>query len=253
MLRCGVCFEAMLPRSDGDRYACRSNVQLGGAGTCPMPHRKREEIDRAGLGFFERAFLDLDATREMMEVDLAARLDEIEAELHRATREAAEKSAHTARVENDYLAGELTGETYERLTQRLTGELAAAEAERDRLSAHADELRDSGRALDSEGDALQRLAELRASVLDRKRSAEQTTDVEALRAAMHQAFSALYLSLDGVIAGCEQRDSTSPPSRSSAVPRALESFVKPIAFPRRTTQHGTFVWKYMTQKTFRPE
>jgi len=250
LLRCSVCFEAMLPRSDGDRYACRTNIQLGGKGTCSMPDFKRDAIDREGLDFFERSFLDLDATREQIGSDLSARLEQIDAEAQRAAREASEKAAQIVRVERDYFAGELSAESYERLTARLTDDLAAADAERDRLSEHADALRSSRVELDAEGDALRRLSELRVAVLDAVRSAEQTADVDALRSAMHQCFSAVYLSPFGFLTGCDlpegtritkdgQPDDTVPEREGSW----RECMGARVAFPtRRTTQHGTFVW-----------
>jgi hypothetical protein len=62
LLRCSVCFEAMLPRTDGDKYVCRTVKQLKGGGSCSMPSLKRATVDAAGLAMFERACLDLDAT-----------------------------------------------------------------------------------------------------------------------------------------------------------------------------------------------
>jgi hypothetical protein len=51
--------------------------------------------------------------------------------------------------------------------------------------------------LDAEGETLRRLDELRDAALSRVRTAEQDADVQALRAAMAQAFSAVYVSPDG--------------------------------------------------------
>ena len=197
LLRCSVCFEAMLPRTDGDKYVCRTNKQITGGGSCTMPSLKREDVDAAGLAMFERAFVDLDATRAHVACELDARLLEVEAQSERAGREVAEKTAQLARVERDYLAGTLSAATYERLRLQLAQDLAAAEAERERLTANADAVRGSRVRLDAEVETLRRLGALREAALSRVRTAEQSADVQALRTAMAQAFSAVYVSPDG--------------------------------------------------------
>jgi hypothetical protein len=175
-----------------------------------------EAVDRAGLEFFEGEFLDFDATRERIAADLTARLDEIDVQASRATREASEKAAQVARVEADYLAQQITGDTFERLSQRLAQELAAAEAERDRLTANAHAVRASRRQLET----LQRLAAIRTAVLDRKRTAEQAQDVDALRRAMHSALIAVYIDPWGGVAGCEPQDTVENPAAVKRVGRA---------------------------------
>ena len=183
----------MLPRSAGDNYVCRTNKQIRGAGSCPTPALSRDAVDREALRLFEDHFLDLEATRERVTAELHARLDEVEAQTRRAGREVAEKTAQLSKIERDYLAGDLAASTFERLTEQVTAERDAAGAEHDRLAANADAVRASRAELDAESAALHRLADLRVSVLNRKRTAEQTADVDALRGAMAQAFPQVYV------------------------------------------------------------
>jgi site-specific DNA recombinase len=205
LLRCSVCFEAMLPRSAGDKYTCRTRKQITGSAGCSMPDQPREATDRQALDMFEKQFLDLDATRAQFATDLTAHLTEIEAQEHRATREVAEKTSHIARIERDYLAEELTAATYERLSKQLEQDHAAVEAERQRLAANADAVRQSYRELDAEADVLRRLGHLRDAVRERVRTAQQHQDVDAIRTALAQAFNAVYVGPDGAVTGAEPR------------------------------------------------
>ena len=74
LLRCGVCFEPMVPRSDdGDRYVCGTNRRHLTADHCPMPSHRRADVDGRFLALFEEQFLDDDATREHVAKQLGAR------------------------------------------------------------------------------------------------------------------------------------------------------------------------------------
>jgi hypothetical protein len=116
-------------------------------------------------------------------------------------------------------------------------ELDAAEAERDRLAANADAVRSSRADLDAEGEVLHRLAALRTSVVERVRTAEQTADIDALRAALAQTFTAVYLRNDGAIIEWEPRLRVGDPASDPRVP-----VTAPIPLAKRgTTQQRTFV------------
>ena len=199
MLRCSICFEAMLPRSDGDCYVCRTNKQLKGHGACPMPTQDRATIDAAVVAAVEELFIDLDATKHRVASDLHAHLAQTDDEAHRVDRERAQKTAALARVESDYLAGELGGASYERLSERLSGELSALDAQSDRLAKHADAIRKSQLRLDVDQEVFNRLAELRASVYATVRSDQEQQDVDAMRAAIRQAVDAVYVGIGPVI------------------------------------------------------
>jgi hypothetical protein len=234
LLRCSVCFEAMLPRSDGDLYVCRTNKQLKGAGSCPMPAQDRASVDIAVVHAIEEMFVDLDATRDRVAAQLDSYLAETEAEAARAERERAEKTAQRERVERDYLAGELSGVNYERLAERLSDDLQGLGAECDRLAKHLVEIRQSALKLDADQEVFLRLAELRSAVASNVRSAQQHQDIDAMRAAIRQAVDALYIGIDGAI-GFELTDTLAEPGPLK-VPVPLQH--------RETTVSGSGVPEY---------
>jgi DNA invertase Pin-like site-specific DNA recombinase len=197
ILRCGYCFEAMLPRSEGDLYTCRTNKQIKGAGGCPQPDYPREYVDRRGLALFERVFLDLDSTREHVNEGLRARAAEIDALHARAVAAEFMAADRLTRVRRDYTNGDITAAEWRELRGDLESEHAAAVAERDRLAANAEAVRESRAELDAEAGVLRRLGALRGAVVERKRTAEQKSDVDALRSALAQTFNCLELTPSG--------------------------------------------------------
>lgn len=234
MGRCAVCFEALLPRADGDCYLCRTNKQLRGAGACSMPKLDRREIDRQVLAMFEEAFLDLDATRRHVVADQAAQLGEVGAQARRAAKEAGRIATRRAKVEADYLDGDdsLPASVFGPLAAKLDTEFDAATAEADRLRCKVDEIRDAQAELDGEHEALVRLAGLRDAIIAHVRTAEQQADIESLRTAMAQCFEGVYVYPDGRVGGIEPA--------LSATKWSLKAF--PIPFDKRSPDlHGTGV------------
>jgi hypothetical protein len=188
MLRCGICGEAMLPRSeDANRevYVCRTHK--GDAAACPMPVLRRAAVDLTALRLFERVALDIDATREQIAAQLDTRIAEARERAERAAHEVAEKTLQLARIERDYLAEELGAQSYERLRARLEDERSAADNEREQATAHAKATSAKLADLDAENETLRRLAELRTAVAGRITDA--SGDIGALRAAMAVLFS----------------------------------------------------------------
>ena len=190
-LRCGQCGAAMLPRTEEagrrETYVCRTRKQTGGAAACSMPVLRRAAVDGPALALFERVALDVDRTREHLAAQLDSRIGESRAQASRAERDVTAKRVALARFDRDYEAGELAAANYERLVARVREELTAAEAEAERLTAHADEAADGLSHLDAESEALRRLAELRRAVAGRIRGAEHY--VNALRAAWGAVFA----------------------------------------------------------------
>lgn len=193
-LRCGGCGDpldgpAMLPRSSSDSedvYVCRTDKLDSTA--CPVPPISRAAVDSAALSLFERVALDVEATRDALAASRDEQITVVQAQADRASREIAELTSQLARVERDYLADELGGAAYTRLLTRIEPELEAAQAEHERLTRKAEEVRDAALALDVEGEALRRLAELRAGVAGRVNAAAGTGDIDALRASIGAVF-----------------------------------------------------------------
>lgn len=164
--QCGLCMQALLPRTDGGRetYVCRGRKTWG---SCDLPVLDRAEVDGPLLGMFEDRALDYERTRDELAARLTERSGEALAQAARARREAAELAAQADRCQRDYRRSALTAEAFTRMSADIAGELAAAEAEAARLAAHADELAAGASGLDAESETLRRLAEVRAAVAGR--------------------------------------------------------------------------------------
>jgi DNA invertase Pin-like site-specific DNA recombinase len=192
MFKCGICGEAMIPRSGPpETYACRRH--RADTEACPMPFLPRHAVESAALRMFEVAALDVEATRRHVAEQMGARLNEARTQAERASREVAAKRAALYRFDREHEDGQLSATNYERQVARVGEELAAAEAERERLTAHAESITDRLDDLDAESETLRRLAELRSEVSARMSDAAGSGDVGALRAAWARVFEACYV------------------------------------------------------------
>jgi len=206
LLRCACCKEAMLPRSPGpgkgaDHYVCRTNKMLGG--DCPMPSHRRVDVDGRFLALFEREFLDLDATRERLVLELTRDGAESEASIEVAEREVARLERQLARVRADYLAETLSAASYEEIRDDLEEQLAGAQGELDQARRRHEGAQVALANIDIESETLHRLAALRDQVAAATRDAAGRNDIAALRALLSDAFDAVYLRVDGSFAGME--------------------------------------------------
>lgn len=182
--RCVYCGESLLPRSlaAGDVYQCRTNRQISGDGSCEMPTLRREDVDGRWLRFFERTLLDVRATRDRFAAEMAKSVARITEDLDAAETAVARLEASRAKVERDYLYEDLDAASYALLSSRLTDEEAAALGKRDRLAASAGEARRVVSDADAETETLRRLVALRDSIAADARAAQESGDLEALRA-----------------------------------------------------------------------
>jgi DNA invertase Pin-like site-specific DNA recombinase len=197
-LRCGLCGEAMLPRSDArkggttDTYVCRTR-KVSGVDACSMPIAYRAEIDQQALLIFASEELDYVRTRARVAAQLNEHGSLIQAEVRRADEELASLEAQQARVERDYRRGKLSAESHDRHMEAITEERKAAEAETARLRARAAEVEDAGRALDADEALRERFETLHRSVsaaaLTASQIAEAAGDIGALRAAFGRVYS----------------------------------------------------------------
>ena len=195
-LRCGVCGEAMLPRSASDAadfYVCRTRAYDTAA--CPMPRIKRAQVDAAALRLFQSTALDLDATREHLAAQLTAQAEATRAQMQRAERDVSSKRAALDRFDRDYEAGALSAANYERQVARVAEETAGAEAEVARLAAQAERTLRAVGDLDAEHETLRRLARLREQISGRVTDAQE--DVGALRAAILDVFAVVIVGPEG--------------------------------------------------------
>ncbi len=192
--RCHYCKESLITR--GDWYECRTNKVLRGVGSCPMPRLRREVVDAHWLDFFERTFVSLEKTREHVAAELDQRIREIDRELASAEVEFVKVSDRRARLDEDYLAGKLSAESFERFLARLTEEESATRAQRDRLRASAEEARRATENVDAEEEMLCRMVSLRDSIVADAQRAQETGDLHALRAISRELAEEVYWAVD---------------------------------------------------------
>jgi hypothetical protein len=223
----------MLPRTDGPRetYVCRTRKQTGGADACAMPVLRRAAVEEPTLRLFETWALDVDGTRERIAEQLHSRIAETRAQADRAAREVANARAALDRFDRDYAAGELSAGSYEHLTVKSREELAAAEAEHDRLTAQSDSVAAALAGLDAEHETLRRLAELRAAVSERVGAAVTASSdaggIGALRAALGAVFAAVYVTPEDQLTDVS---ADLPPGPRAS--RDLHAQIDPVAYPR---------------------
>jgi hypothetical protein len=188
-LRCGICGEAMVPRTDRNRRAAPSETyrcygrHKHGTDYCPMPPLQRSDIDSAVYEYFSEVGLDLEATR----AEIGQRVEHQLAEI-RALRQEAERQEHHAtesqrRIERDYTDGALTASEWRSLNARLESERLAATAEVARLEKQEHRIAENVERVDTETELLRHLAELRAAIAGEVQEAE---GVAAIRSALQR-------------------------------------------------------------------
>jgi DNA invertase Pin-like site-specific DNA recombinase len=191
-LRCGQCGAAMIPRTSVRTHGAkqypyevyRCSSRLADVNSCAQAPVKREIIDTGLLDYLTTVALDVEQTkRQYLEAADARSREAAELSEH-AEHEAMRIQAGRQRAEDDYLAGKLDAERWQRLDDRLRGEYEAAEALLSRLSDQEAQIAGSG--LENVGEAvLRRFADLRRAVSGEIASAQ---DVAALRAVLTRLF-----------------------------------------------------------------
>jgi site-specific DNA recombinase len=191
--------EALLPRTDSrkngetDTYVCRAR-KVHGSCPCGLPPLDRRQVDRTLVHLFERAALDVDATRKLVAEQLDTRAADVRRQADRAAADVVKAQAGLERVERDYVAGALSAATAEPLLARLRDQRDAAEAEHTRLTTRVEDVADALAGLDAESETLRRLSAQREAAAGRIKGAEG--DVQALRAALASAFECITVSAD---------------------------------------------------------
>jgi site-specific DNA recombinase len=184
-LRCGVCGDAMCPRtrpeSEYEFYECNGGRIQG----CKTGAIRRADIDAGVLAHFERTALDLEATREQIVAAMDRKAAEAKSLLAAAEREAQNAAARLTKVKHDYTHGELTATEWRELRAELGPEAVAAEAEAERLRAQLAGAESSAMLGDAETELVEQLAQLRAAVAGQVSAGE---NVDAVRAVLMRLF-----------------------------------------------------------------
>jgi site-specific DNA recombinase len=197
LLRCGECGASMVPRTIKSgktrRYSYEVYVcyrHLSDHDACARKPVKRAPLDDAVLRYFANVAVDVEATRTHVLERLSRQRGDTVAELRRARRDVAENAAQRARIERDYLSGELTAAGYEPLRVKLDEEREVAEAEAEQLAERLAAL--DATAIQDELDAggLADLAVIREAVAEQLRTAN---GVQEVRAGLRRLFDSFVL------------------------------------------------------------
>lgn len=183
-LRCGVCGDAMCPRtrpeSGYEFYECNGKIH-----GCKTGAIRRADIDEGVLAHFEQTVLDVEATREQIATAMDRKLAEARALLEEAEREEKAAAARVAKIKRDYTHGELTSAERREFLSELEPEAEAAQAEVKRLRKQV-QAAESGAAVDDvEAEVIEQLTQLRAAIAGDVAAAE---GVEAVRAVLRRLF-----------------------------------------------------------------
>jgi site-specific DNA recombinase len=190
LLRC-ECGEAMVPRTNGSyqMYYCNGRSKLG-RDYCDMPHVRRVEIDSAVYRYFEQVGLDIEATRQTLAEARDRKLAEVSALRLQAEAETRKAEERLSRVRRDYTDGHLDVSDWQQFRLELTGELDAAAAEAERLSAQEREVLQWAELRDAEADTWRLLSDVRAAIAGEVRDTE---GINAVRAALSRTFESFVL------------------------------------------------------------
>jgi Recombinase zinc beta ribbon domain len=184
-LRCGECGHALMPRTSAsyERYVCYGRNR--DKESCSMPSIRRTELDAAVFEHFRHLTVDIDATRERFQEAISGRLAEVRALLDDAEREAQAQAASMAKLETDYLRGDLPAKEYAHLRERVADEQTAAEANVERLRAREKDIATGASIRDAEQETLEALAAIRAAIAGEVSNAE---GIAAARATLMRLF-----------------------------------------------------------------
>ncbi len=125
-----------------DLPCCRAKTL--GAEACPLPIFDRATVETPALELFETEALSYADTRAHVAAQLDTRIADATTHAARASREAAELRTQADRITRDYRAGTRDAGLHSELRASVAEELTAAEAQAERLAAHAEKTRASG-------------------------------------------------------------------------------------------------------------
>lgn len=194
MLRCGLCGEAMIPRTSPTRtpgrlyeaYLCYGRMRHG-TDFCPQTPVRRELIDDAVFRFYSRVAFDRKATEEAMVDSLQAKLAEVDAVREEAETTLARAEARLARVRRDYQDGKLDADDWREQRLELTAEIEAGQAILAEREAHRLMASVAIEEIDAEAATLRELADLAAMIHGQAHEGSQR-NLDAFRAELRRLF-----------------------------------------------------------------
>ncbi len=207
LLRCGIC---------GRNLTTRTYKGTGrGAYYCPAERQERQRcpghgpypqhvVDGAVLDYFARVGLDMEATREAFAEHAERRIAEARAIVSGAEREHARAAAALSRVRRDYQQGAISAGDWQRPPRRAQPELRASEAALEQARAAEVAAVEGADLRDAETDVLRHLSELRRSIVEQVRDAE---DAARVRGALVRLFDGFTLHDEDAMARAALRPS----------------------------------------------
>jgi site-specific DNA recombinase len=190
LLRCGVCGDAMLPRTEGDVYFCASG-RNDGRDHCTQPRWPRSAIDTAVVNAFQKLHLDLESMREDYAAAADRRLREITSEEREAERDLMDLQRKEALIERDYEAEALPAHEWLRLKTKYEAEREATTRRAAQLARNRAAVEEAAKLTDAEEQALRFLARTRkaaaSAVPKRNPAASAAENAETRKAAASAA------------------------------------------------------------------
>jgi site-specific DNA recombinase len=197
-LKCGICGESIGPVTDRKRTGHESQIyycygRRRRPHTCDLSSVGRGDIDDAVYAYFRDLGLDAEATKEQLVAAGERELAKAGDLLKSAEQEAQTATERLERVKRDYVSGELSAGEWRELKEELEPELAARQAEEERLCRQLEEAESESALSEIASDLLTQLSEIRAEI------AREVTDFKeaaAVRAALMRLFDGFVLHRD---------------------------------------------------------
>lgn len=199
VLRCGRCGASMYAQTRPQRgngvtweaYTC-ARRQREGLDSCDQPPVKRQPIDEAVWRFVMDTALDIEATKATIIERANVQLMEVEVLRHQAERDVVKVEQARAKIESDYLYGDLPADRYRMLSERLTAEHEAATANVSALGTRHETLSAELEQIDAETAVLAELSAIKAHILGQAREGERA-GVQAFPTAIRRLFTGFEL------------------------------------------------------------
>jgi hypothetical protein len=176
-------------------------------------------VDEQMLSSFELSLHDAQGSLDSIRSEGQRQVDEANALIEQAEREAVVAEDRLARVKRDYQDGKLEAEDWTEQRAELEGERIAAKAEAEQYREQAETLARNLEALDADAELQRSLTEIREAVEGKIEKAE---GIDALRAALAQTFEVVYLYKS------PERLTLVPYLRAEAVRLGTEAYAKEI-------------------------
>jgi hypothetical protein len=158
--------------------------------TCGMSAIYRSDVDDAVYAYFRDLGLDVEATRQQLVASRGRELAKARAVLGGAEQETRAARGRLERVKRDYVSEQLSAAEWRELRAELEPELAARQAEEERLRKQLEEAESESALSKITADLLAQLSEIRAGI------AKEVTDSKeaaAVRAALMRLFDGFVL------------------------------------------------------------